>query len=142
MRRAMIVAVLVMILGPGVLLAEEARGQSNLDAPCTITTGQLLALSVPGIVKNSGLFDGSMVAVYNKDKKKIELRVFGAKTTVDGAKGTLEVFKTNGLDPLIGTLAEMYGVPLVQNDFVLTYLNRYKDNQEIIRLEDGQYIIK
>ncbi len=121
--------------------AADAQPPSNvLNKAYTVTLGQMVAASATTILQTLQPIEAPMMAIFNG--KKIEIWVLGARSSPDGAKETLEKFQDKAWPRLVPMIQALYDVKLNDQQVTVVYRNRGEDNTEVIRRENGRYIVK
>lgn len=121
--------------------AEEAhRPPADLSKTYAVTLGQMVAASATTILQTLRPIDAPMMAIFNGEK--IEIWVLGVRSTPNGAKETLETFQEKGWPPLVAMIQGLYGVKLKDQQVVVIYRNREAEIKEVMRRENGQYVVK
>ena len=121
--------------------AEDAhRPTVALSKPYTVTLGQMVATSATTILQTLKPIDAPMMAIFNGEK--LEIWVLGVRSSPDGAQETLEKFQQTAWPPLVAMIQGLYGVKLNDQQVVLIYRNRDADIHEVIRRENGRYVVK
>ena len=111
-----------------------------LNKPYAVTLGQMIAGSATTFLQTLRPIDAPMMAIYNG--KKIEIWVLGVRSTSEGAQETLEKFQDKAWPPLVAMIQGLYGVKLNDQQVVVVYRNRDDEIQEVMRRENGRYIVK
>lgn len=121
--------------------AEDARRPpADLSKTYSVTLGQMVAASATTFLQTLKPIDAPMMAIFNGEK--IEIWVLGVRSTPHGAKETLGKFQENGWPPMVAMIQGLYGVKLNDQQVVVIYRNREADIKEVVRRENGQYIVK
>jgi hypothetical protein len=120
--------------------ADAPRKSTGLNQPYPVTLGQMIATSASTILETLKPVDAPMMAIFNGEK--LEIWVLGARSTPEGAKETLEIFQRKGWLPLVAMIQGLYGVKLREDQVVVIYRNRGEDIQEVMRRENGTYVVK
>ena len=121
--------------------AADAQRPSNVfNKPYTVTLGQMVAASTTTILATLQPIDAPMMALFTG--KKIEIWVLGARSSSDGAQETLEKFQEKAWPRLVPMIQALYDVKLNDQQVTVVYRNREEDNKEIIRRENGRYVVK
>lgn len=137
------VALVVMAagLGPGHPRADEAKlPHAVLTKAYSVTLGQAVAGTISTLLATLKPIDSPMMAVCDGDK--IEIWIFGGRGSADGARSTLEEFQQKASPVIAGIVGSIYGVELADDQMTLVYMNRFDSNKEIMRREDGKYLVK
>jgi hypothetical protein len=114
------------------------RPSTFLNKPYPVTLGQMVAASATTILQTLKPIDAPMMAIF--DGQKIEIWVLGVRSSRFGAKESLKKFEDQGWRPLVAMIEGLYGFKLDDSQVVVIYRNRMADNQEVMRLENGEYI--
>jgi hypothetical protein len=120
--------------------AQDSRPPVALDKTYPVTLGQMIATSATTFLQTLKPVDAPMMAIYNG--KKIEIWVLGVRSSADGAQETLENFQQKGWPPMVAMIQGLYGVKLQEQQVVVVYRNREDDIKEVVRRENGRYIVK
>ena len=116
------------------------RPPAVLNQTYAVTLGQMIAVSATTILQTFKPIDAPMMAIFNGEK--IEIWVLGARSTPDGARETLHKFQEKAWPTLVAMIQGLYGVKLNDQQVVVIYRNREADIKEVMRLENGQYVVK
>ena len=107
----------------------------------TPTLGEMIAQTITEVLGIMKPIDAPILAVYERDEKKIELSVMGGRSSVDAAKQALDDLRAKGY-PLIGYFVGAdYHASLDDTDVTLIYLNRFDGYKEVVRRENGRYVV-
>ena len=79
--------------------------------------------------------------IYNRESKKVEIAILGSRSSVDGAKETLDEFRQKAMPMVVGVVQAGYGVQMDDDQLAVIYLNHWAGNKETARRENGQYIV-
>lgn len=120
--------------------AEEKLPPAVLSKAYTVTLGHSIAATVSTFLAALKPVNASMLAIYSDEK--IEVWVIGGRSSMDGAKETLEEFREKALPGVQGIVGAIYGVDLKDEQVTVVYLNSYAGNKEVLRRENGQYVVK
>ena len=121
--------------------AQDARRPpAVLSKTYAVTLGQMVAASATTFLQTLRPIDAPMMAIFNG--RKIEIWVLGVRSSPDGAKETLEKFQEKAWLPLVAMIQGLYGVKLNDQQVVVIYRNRDEDIKEVMRRENGQYVVK
>jgi hypothetical protein len=120
--------------------ADARRPPVALSKPYTVTLGQMVAGSATTFLQTLRPIDAPMMAIFNGEK--VEIWVLGVRSTPDGAKETLEKFQDTAWPPLVAMIQGLYGIKLNDQQVVVIYRNRDADINEVIRRENGRYVVK
>ena len=146
MRRVAAVSLLVSLLaGSSVCTAAPPVAKPKpvsvtLSTTYSMTTGEMLAISLNMLLNGMKPVDVTMLVSYDRDEKVLEIGLLGQRNTVDGAKEIIEEFLAKG-QPIVTNVAEQYGVTLTDAQVRIYYLNRLDSFKEIVRREQGHYIV-
>jgi hypothetical protein len=148
MRQALSLSVACMVLllaSPTLSTSQETAGGTTkgyptavLSKPFTPMLGDMIALSVGELVTALKQYaDAPTIAVYDRDANKIALIMYGGRSTLDGAKSSMDDARKlmQARIPIIGNL---YHVTLAEANFAYVY---YHDEKVLVRWEDGKYTV-
>jgi hypothetical protein len=85
--------------------------------------------------------DVPLLVVFDRESKKLECYVFGTQGSVDNGKRVLEEFQLKGGTLVAAFVATAYNSALTEQDISFVYLNRYDENKEVVRRENGRYVV-
>jgi len=111
-----------------------------LGKPYAATLGQMIAASATTILQTFKPIDAPMMAIFNGEK--IEIWVLGVRSSPNGAQETLENFQERAWPPMVAMIQGLYGVKLNDQQVVVIYRNRGADIKEVMRRENGRYVVK
>jgi len=146
MRQSIGVAMLISLLAAGGVHGQEAgpgkaKPKTTLASAYTPVLGEFVALAASNLLGAMKPVDAPILVSFDRDEKVLEAAIFGARSSVDGAKEVLEEFRQSGV-PLIQFVAsEQYGITIAENEITLIYLNRTAGYAVVLSREKGQYII-
>lgn len=111
-----------------------------------MTQGDMIALTLtefmPVVRAMNPSFDAPVVAAYDPAAGKIVVSVYGAHSSVDEAKATLEVFNRSVFPALANAVRRDLRVSIEESDLTVVYFDRTHDLREVIRRQGGQYVVK
>ena len=81
-----------------------------------------------------------MMAIFNGEK--LEIWVLGAREHAGRRQGDARDLPARGWLPLVAMIQGLYGVKLREDQVVVIYRNRGEDIQEVMRRENGTYVVK
>ena len=144
-----LVSMITLCLSASLVSAEEpaakpAPVKKLLTSPYSVTVGDVLALNLSNVVNAMKPIDAPMVVSYDKDEKKIEVAIFGARSSADGyngAKAAIEDFLKAGL-PMLKMVSEQFGVDLTDDQLRILYFNRNDGFKLILSRENGIYVMQ
>ena len=118
--------------------AARAYPKAILSNPFTPTLGDMIALSTSELVTSlrSGAYDPT-IAIYDREAKRIAIIVYGSRSTLDGAKKSLDEVRSQ-MQSRSAMIGSLYHVTLSEADFTYIY---YHGQVELVRWEDGKYTI-
>lgn len=147
MKRAAIVLLLL------ALSSTKATAQSEVDTSATElpravlskvyapTLGEMVAQTITQVLVVFKPIDAPMLAVYDKGMKKVELSVMGGRNSVDGAKQSLDELREKGYPLIALVVGQTYHVSIDDADITLVYVNRLDSYKEVVRRENGRYVV-
>lgn len=97
--------------------------------------GQLLAATRP-----LGA-DVQTMAHYTKDARRLVVSILGPTQTADEAKAAIEYLRKQAWEPMEYRTELLFGIKLQDADVTIRYLDKGKDYKELIRRENGKYVI-
>jgi len=122
---------------------KKAISKPVLSKPHTAVLGEMIASTVSGVLATAKASDSPLTVAYDRGSEKVVIVMMGTHGSVDGAKAACETFRKNAMPLVEGVISAQYGVDLdEQSQVVLVYQNRSKANAEVIRRENGQYLVK
>ena len=146
----LVLAILVCLSVPMVAGAAQpaaskpSNSASVLLQPYSMKMGDVAALSMTQyasvIRSTSGGYDAPVVVTFNRDTQRLVAQVFGARSSVESAKSSLERFQTEVLPLLTAYVAVMHGVKIDESQISIVYLDR-NQTKEIVRLEGGKFVV-
>jgi len=113
-----------------------------LTKPYAPVLGEMMAFTLSDFFATAKIVDSPILASYDKATKKIEIIMFGARASADGAKESVGDFLAKGLPLIEAVVSSVYGPRLDEDQLRVIYYNRLKENEEVLRWEGGQYIIR
>ena len=119
---------------------------AGLDESFTVSKGDWVALQLWQEVATRNAMRNEFAPTatyYASESKKVFAEVYGQRSTVEGARGSLtryEVFISSVFNP---SVKSRYGLALTMQDYVLVYYNRRHSGapKEVVRLTGGQYVV-
>ena len=137
-----VAALLLLGLLPLSLQAQENRGQLSLDAPYDITVGEYIAFLSSEVDKISTDFDAPVLFVFNRSRNLIEVEIYGARGSVDGATGSLEKYWDFIEREHIPYIQKRLGLKLNEKDYHVMYYDRRDRNgpKLIVSMDQGRMI--
>ena len=152
MKRSLLVALAALAL-PLVAQAQTSPATTGaptlahalLSKPYPMTQGDMVALTMTEYMPlakamNWG-FDATVVACYDHPSGKIDVSVYGVRSSVDEAKAALEYFLHTVFPVLGNAVSQNLRVRLEETDLTLVYYDRTHESREIVRRFDGKYIV-
>ena len=131
-----------LVIAACVLIVPPARASEALAKPYVLKLGEMVAIYARQALIAGGFSDVPVITFYNRDRQTVGVAVYGTRGTVDGAKESLDKYRAFLTDTFAAMAEGMYGVKLGDSDFTLIYYNHYDKNKELVRRENGQYVIK
>lgn len=113
---------------------------ATLATTYSMTMGDMLAITVGMLLNGMKPIDMPILVSYERDEKLLEIALLGQRNTVDGAKEMIEEFLQKG-QPIVNAVAEQYGVTLSDSQVRIYYWNRLDGYKEIVRREQGHYVV-
>jgi hypothetical protein len=125
---------------------QETLPAAVLSKPQVSTLGDMIALSMTQLVQvvranESWTFSADVIGSYDREASKIQVSVYGTRTSVDEAKAGLEYFRAKIFPVLAAQIAKTYRVTLTESDLTLAYFNRAQNFREIVRREANKYVV-
>lgn len=123
--------------------AKAAPAKRALSTQYAMTAGDILALTSTNMLNAMKLVDVPLMVSFDGEGKKLEVAIFGTRSSVDGlggAKATIEDFLKTGM-PVINTLAEQMGLELTESQVTILYMNRNDSFKQVVRRENGVYVM-
>ena len=111
---------------------------SKVYAP---TLGEMVAQTITQTLVVLKPIDAPILAAYDRQEKKIELAVMGSRGSVDSARQTLDELRVKGYPLIAYFVGVTYHVSVDDTDVTLVYLNRYDNYKEVVRRENGRYVV-
>ncbi len=149
MRAALIAVFLAALAAHSPALAATDPDTSTTPPPRALLTkpyvpvlGEFIALTLSDFFATAKIVDSPIMASYDRATKKVEIIMFGVRASADGAKESVGDFLTKGLPLIEAVTSSVYGVRLDEDQFRVIYYNRLKENEEVLRWDGGQYIIR
>lgn len=125
--------------------AQEAKSLAKpvLSKPYTPVLGEMIASTVSGVLATAKASESPLSVAYDKQLGKIVVVMMGTHGSVDGAKSAVDNFRKNAMPVIADAIAKQYAVALDEDSqLLLVYQNRSKAYAEVVRRENGQYVVK
>lgn len=139
MKKLLIITVII------VIFIFSINGQSNnLLKEYSITTGDMIAFKLNDFFRiNIEKYSAPTMVSYNKKMNKIEIKIYGSRANVEGAKSSLIEWWEFISEKLIPLIYKEYDIELKKKDFIIIYIDRKWDTgpKEILRMESEKIII-
>lgn len=124
--------------------AKAAPAKKSLASSYSVTVGDMVALNLTNLLNAMKPIDAPMMVAYDNDEKKLEVAIFGGRSSVDGfngAKASIEEFLAAG-KPMVEMVCEQFGIELADNQLRVLYFNRNDSFKLIVTRDNGVYLMQ
>ena len=147
-RRVLVLCTLVALATPAFALDTPAPSAPTLPAavltkPYAVTLGDMLAICITQtmpVLKSPWGFDADVLANYDHESGKIQITIYGSRTSVDEAKVTVESFRSKVLPLMFARVSKSYHVGLDESALTVIYVTK-ATMREVIRRESEKYLV-
>lgn len=139
--RSIVLVVAAILSAPPLVRAQAAP--ANLAAPYTLTVGDMAALILPELFKVNASFDAPVVVTFEPTLNVIDIEIFGARSTVEGARGSLMEYVSFLQQAHVPYVQRRFGVTLTPENYRLMYYDRSARGgaRLIVQMDKGQLIV-
>jgi hypothetical protein len=125
------------------LLTVPSLSQNNsaLNSNYQMKIGDYCALLLFQVLKANSELDSPLLSTFDIENNNIELKIFGARGTVEGARETLNVYWENIEVSFIPYVEKRFSLLLNKEDFKISYYNRNDRYKLIVQLINGQIVV-
>lgn len=101
---------------------------TGLSQQVVIPAGHMIAIAsnayFPTLAQLGDDFDAPVIFVYATDNDKLVATIYGGRGTADGAKETMELFRSNYEPGLVAMAKDVFGVELNDSNVTVVYVKR------------------
>ncbi|MCX6142820.1 MAG: hypothetical protein NTZ35_06335 [Ignavibacteriales bacterium] len=117
--------------------------QINLNSSYQVKVGDYAALLLPNLIRPHTDLDAPIVCTYELESNTIDLEIFGGRSNVEGARGTMNNYMAFVHSSFIPYANRRLGIYLTDQNFRLSYFDRltHKIPKLILQYIGGQFVV-